>query len=215
MGLFARFGTPKALISDQGTHFCNVRMEKIVGSYPKEWSNKLDDALWAFRNAYKIPIGTTLFRLVYGKVCHLPLEIEHKAHWPLKTCNLDYHGEVRLQLTQLNELDELRLDAYENSLIYKEKTKRWHDNQIKNPKEFKEGDRVLLYNVRFKVSPGKLKSRWSGSFVVKNVRPYGTVELVNSNGDGFKVNSHWVKHYVDGPLEIEEEVTINFDPKDN
>ncbi|XP_071728286.1 uncharacterized protein [Rutidosis leptorrhynchoides] len=159
MGLFARFGTPKALISDRGTHFCNVQMEKTVGSNPKEWSNKLDDALWAFRTAYKTPIGTTPFRLVYGKACHLPLEIEHKAHWALRTCNLDYH---------------------------EEKTKRWHDNRIKGQKEFKEGDRVLLYNSRFKLSSGKLKFRWSGPFVVRKVYAYGTVELFDSNGEGFK-----------------------------
>ncbi|XP_071715317.1 uncharacterized protein [Rutidosis leptorrhynchoides] len=174
-------------------------------SNPKEWSNKLDDALWAFRTAYKTPIRTTLFHLVYGKACHLPLEIEHKAHWALRTCNLDYHEVVRLRLTQLNELDELRHAAYENSLIYKEKTKRWLDNRIKGPKEFKEGDRVLLYNSHFKLSPGKLKSHWSGLFVVRKVYPYGTVELFDLNGEGFKVNGHPVKHYVDGPLEIEEE----------
>ncbi|XP_071718445.1 uncharacterized protein [Rutidosis leptorrhynchoides] len=206
MGLFARFGTAKALISDRGTHFCNAQMEK-------EWSNKLDDALWAFCTAYKTPIGTTPLRLVYGKVCHLPLEIEHKAHWALRACNLEYHEAGRLRLTQLNELDELRHDAYENSLIYKEKMKRWHDNQIKGLKEFREGDRVLLYNSRFKLSPGKLKSRWSGPFVVRKVYPFGTVELIDSNGEGFKVNGHQVKHYVDGPLEIEEEVNLDFDPK--
>ncbi|XP_071699958.1 uncharacterized protein [Rutidosis leptorrhynchoides] len=119
MGLFARFGTPKALISDRGTPFCNAQMEKTVGSNPMEWANKLDDALLAFRTAYKTPIGTTPFRLVYGKACHLPLEIEYKAHRVLRTCNLDYHEAGRLRLTQLNELDELRNDAYENSLIYK------------------------------------------------------------------------------------------------
>ncbi|XP_071688841.1 uncharacterized protein [Rutidosis leptorrhynchoides] len=166
-------------------------LEKTVGSNPKEWSNELDDALWAFRTAYKTPIGTTPFRLVYGKAYHLPLEIEHKAHWALRTCNLDYHEAGHLRLTQLNELDELRHDASENSLMYKEKTKRWHDNRIKGPKEFKEGNRVLLYNSRFKLSPGKLKSRWSGPFVVRKLGDglhawYSSREtVVISRGDGY------------------------------
>ncbi|XP_071728032.1 uncharacterized protein [Rutidosis leptorrhynchoides] len=205
-GIFARFGTLKALISDRGTHFCNAQMEKVLKRYG-EWSTKLEDALWAFRTSYETPIGTTPYRLVYGKACYLPLEIEHKAHWALKVCNMDYHEAGCFRLDQLNELDELRLDAYENSVIYKEKTKRWHDNRIKNPKEFKEGDRVIFYNARYKFSPEKLKSRWNGPFVVKKVYPYGTIELVNSKGEEFKVNGHQVRPYIDGFLktEIEDE----------
>ncbi|XP_071741344.1 uncharacterized protein [Rutidosis leptorrhynchoides] len=100
-------------------------LEKTVGTNPKECSTKLEDALWAFRTAYKTPIGTTPYCLVYGKACHLPLEIEHKAHWALKVCNMDYQEAGHFRLDQLNELDELRLDSYENSIIYKEKIKRW------------------------------------------------------------------------------------------
>ncbi|XP_071739249.1 uncharacterized protein [Rutidosis leptorrhynchoides] len=190
-------------------------LEKTIGTNPKEWSTKLEDALWAFRTAYKTPIGTTPYHLVYGKACHLPLEIEHKAHWALKVCNMDYHEAGRFCLDQLNDMDELRLDAYENSVIYKEKTKRCHDNRIKTPKEFKEGDRVILYNARYKLSPKKLKSQWNGPFVVKKVYPYGTIELVNLKGEEFKVNGYRFRPYIDGFLEteIEDEVNLNFEPE--
>ncbi|XP_071740065.1 uncharacterized protein [Rutidosis leptorrhynchoides] len=92
----------------------------------------------------------------------------------------------RLRLSQLNELDELRLDAYDNSLLCKERTKKWHDSRLKDPKECKEEDRVLLFNSRFKLFPGKLKSKWSGPFVVRKVYPHGAIDLVNSKGEEFK-----------------------------
>nr|GEX69527.1 reverse transcriptase domain-containing protein [Tanacetum cinerariifolium] len=95
---------------------------------------------------------------------------------------------------QLNELNELRDQAYENSLIYKEKTKRLHDSKIKDH-VFNIGDRVLLFNSRLKIFSGKLKSRWSGPFTISHVYPYGTVELAQPDGPNFKVNGHRLKHY--------------------
>ncbi|GJU56560.1 reverse transcriptase domain-containing protein [Tanacetum coccineum] len=64
-------------------------LERTIGENHASWSDKLDDALWAFRTAFKTPIGYTLYKLVYGKACHLPIELEHKAYWALKHCNLD------------------------------------------------------------------------------------------------------------------------------
>ncbi|GJZ87249.1 reverse transcriptase domain-containing protein [Tanacetum coccineum] len=123
--LFARFGTPRAIISDRGTHFCNDQfakvllkyevthrlpiayhpqtsgqvevsnrglkhiLERTIGEHRASWSDKLDDALWAFRTTFKTPIGCTPYKLVYGKACHLPIELEHKAYWALKHCNYD------------------------------------------------------------------------------------------------------------------------------
>ncbi|GJZ89717.1 reverse transcriptase domain-containing protein [Tanacetum coccineum] len=134
--LFARFGTPRAIISDRGTHFCNDQFAKVmlktVGENPASWSNKLDDALWAFRIAFKTPIGCTTYKLVYGKACHLPIKLEHKAYWALKHCNFDLKSAVDHRKVQMNELNELRDQAYENSFIYKEKTKKIHDSKIKN-----------------------------------------------------------------------------------
>ncbi|GJU75818.1 reverse transcriptase domain-containing protein [Tanacetum coccineum] len=203
--LFARFGAPRAIISDRGTHFCNDQfakvmlkygvthrlstayhpqtsgqvevsnrglkriLERTVGENRASWSDKLDDALWAFRTAYKTPIGCTPYKLVYGKAF------------------------------QLNELNELRDHAYENSLIYKEKTKRIHDSKIKN-RVFNVGDQVLLFNSRLKMFSGKLKSRWSGPFTITQVFPYGTVELSQNSGPNFKVNSHRIKHYFGGDV---------------
>ncbi|GJV51333.1 reverse transcriptase domain-containing protein [Tanacetum coccineum] len=107
-------------------------LERIVGENHAFWSDKLDDALWAFRTAYKTPIGCTPYKLVYGKACHLPIELEHKAYWALKHANFDLKTAGDQRKVQLNELSELRDQAYENSLIYKEKTKRIHDAKIKN-----------------------------------------------------------------------------------
>nr|GFB31860.1 reverse transcriptase domain-containing protein [Tanacetum cinerariifolium] len=166
--LFARFGTPKAIISDRGTHFCNDKFAKVMSKYgvthhlatayhPQtsrqvegsnhglkrilertveenhaSWSEKLKDALWAFRTAYKTPIGCTPYKLVYGKSCHLPIELEHKAYWALKHVNFDLKTVGDHRKVQLNELNELHDQAYENSLIYKKKTKNLHDSKIKN-----------------------------------------------------------------------------------
>ena len=227
--LFARFGTPRAIISDRGTHFCNDKFDKVmqkygvthrlstayhpqtsgqvevsnrgikrilertVGENRASWSDKLDDALWAFRTAYKTPIGCTPYKLVYGKACHLPIELEHKAYWALKHANFDLQTAGDHRKVQMNELNELRDQSYENSLIYKEKTKKIHDSKIKN-RVFNVGDRVLLFNSRLKIFSGKLKSRWSGPFTITKVYPYGTVELSQADGPNFKVNGHRLKH---------------------
>nr|GEX32723.1 reverse transcriptase domain-containing protein [Tanacetum cinerariifolium] len=132
--------------------------------------------------------------------------IEH-ANFDLKTAS--DHRKL-----QLNELNELRDQAYENSLIYKEQTKKLHDDKIKN-RIFNVGDQVLLFNSRLKIFSGKLKSRWSGSFTTSKIYPYGTAKLIHLDGCNFKVNCHRLKHYHGGdppPLEILDVTTF---PKDN
>lgn len=143
-------------------------LEKVVKPSRKDWSIHLDSALWAYRTAYKTPIGTPPFRLVCGKTCHLPVEIEHKALWSLRELNVDIDEAGRKRFMQLHELEELRDQAYENAKIYKEKTKKYHDKHILS-KQFEPGMKVLLFNSRFKLFPGKLKSKWRGPYEVVKV----------------------------------------------
>nr|GEX27011.1 reverse transcriptase domain-containing protein [Tanacetum cinerariifolium] len=224
MGSFP-FGTPRAIISDRSTHFCNDQfakvmlmygvthrlatayhpqtsgqvevsnrglkriLERTVGKNRASWSDKLDDALWAFHTAFKTPIGCTPYKLVYRKACHLPIELEHKAYWALK-------------------------HAYNNSLIYKEKTKRIHDSKIKD-RIFNVGDRVLLFNFRLKIFSGKLKTRWIGPFTVTQVFPYDTVELSQIDRPNFKMNGHRLKHYFGGDIPPMVVPDLQTFPKDN
>ncbi|GJY24483.1 reverse transcriptase domain-containing protein [Tanacetum coccineum] len=219
--LFARFGTPRAIISDRGTHFCNDQfakfmlkygvthrlstayhpqtsgqvevsnrglkriLERTVGENRASWSDKLDVALWAFCTTFKTPIWCTPYKLVYEKACHLPIELKHKAYWALKHCNFDLKTAGDHRKVQINELNELRDQAYENSLIYKKKTKKIHDSKIKNS-VFNVGDRVLLFDSRLKIFSGKLKTRWAGPFTVAQVFLYGTVQLSQTDVPNFK-----------------------------
>nr|GEU36337.1 reverse transcriptase domain-containing protein [Tanacetum cinerariifolium] len=172
-------------------------LKRTVGEDRASWSDKLDDALWAFRTAFKTPIGCTPYKLVYEKAYHLPIELEHKAYWALKHCNFDLKTAGDYRKVQLNELNELRDQAYKNYLIYKEKTKKIHDSKIKN-RVFNIGDQVLLFNSLLKIFLWKLKTCWTGPFTIAQVFPYGTVELSQTDGPNFKVNGHRLKHYFGG-----------------
>nr|GEZ60805.1 DNA-directed DNA polymerase [Tanacetum cinerariifolium] len=149
----------------------------------------------------------TPYHLVYGKACHLPLELKHKAYWALKHANFDLKTTGDHRKLQLNGLSELRDQAYKNALIYKERTKKLHDDKIKN-RIFNVGDQVLLFNFRLKIFSGKLKSHWSGPFTISEICPYGTAKLIHPDGCNFKVNYHRLKHYHGGdppPLEISDD----------
>jgi transposase InsO family protein len=187
--IFPRYGVPRILISDGGTHFagnsfrkclsklgiehrvatayhpqtnCQAEtsnkqlksiLNKTVEKGGKDWSKKLDKALWAYRTARKTPIGMTPYQFVYGKSCkscHSPLELEHKAYWVIKEMNLDVDAARIKRRIQISELEEMRLKAYESATIYKKRMKRWYDKRLQ-PKEFKEGDKVLFFNSKFQI----------------------------------------------------------------
>ncbi|GJV72079.1 reverse transcriptase domain-containing protein [Tanacetum coccineum] len=182
--LFARFGVPKALISDRGTHFCNSQLEKALQRYGV--THKL---------------STTYHPQSNGKT-----EVTNRA---IKRILERSVGETRLM--QLNELSELRDGAYENTRIYKERTKKWHDSRLRGDKDFKVGDQVLLYNSRLKMYHGKLKSKWSGPNIVKTVYPHGAIEINDRDVFSFKVNGQRLKKYYGGNIDKEDDEFIEFE----
>nr|GEV29317.1 reverse transcriptase domain-containing protein [Tanacetum cinerariifolium] len=165
--LFARFGSPHAIISDRGTYFCNDQFAKVMLKY-----------------GVTHRLATAYHPQTSGQV-----EVSNRGLKRILERTVGDHRKV-----QLNELNELRDQAYENFLIYKEKTKRIHDSKIKD-RVFNVSDRVLLFNSRLKIFSCKLRTRWSGPFTITQVFPYGTVELSQTDGPNFKVIGHRLKHY--------------------
>ncbi|XP_075074848.1 uncharacterized protein LOC142162396 [Nicotiana tabacum] len=148
------------------------------------------------------------YKLVFGKACHLPVELEYKTLWALRQLNLDIETAGTNRVTGLHEFDEFRFQAFESARLYKERMKLMHDKHILD-RNFKPGDRVLLYNSRLRLFPGKLKSRWSGPFRVVQLFLSGAIEIESENGTNkFTVNGQRLKHYLGMSDEKEDRVVI-------
>ena len=114
--------------------------------------------------------------------------------WVIKKLNFEFKAAKKERLLQLNELEELRNEAFDNARIYKDETKKWHDQKIL--REPKAGDQILLFNSRLKLFPGRLKSKWSGPYTVVGSTTFGAVTLKTSNGEEFKANGRRLKQYL-------------------
>nr|GEU32467.1 reverse transcriptase domain-containing protein [Tanacetum cinerariifolium] len=165
--LFVRFGTPRAIISDHGTHFCNDQFAKVVLKYGV--THRISTTYHPQTSGQVKVLNHGLKRILERTVG------ENRASWSDKLDDAVWTFRDH-QKVQMNELMELHDQAYENSLIYKEKMKKYHDSKIKN-RVFNVGDRVLLFNSRLEIFSGKLKTRWTRPFTIAQVFPYGTIEL--------------------------------------
>ncbi|KAK1648998.1 hypothetical protein QYE76_066803 [Lolium multiflorum] len=232
--IFPRFGVPRYIMTDGGSHFIHGGFRKTLAKYGinhriasayhpqtsgqvelsnreikailgktvnksrKNWASKLKEALWAYRTAYKNPMGMSPYKMVYGKACHLPLELEHKAYWAVRELNKDFKLAGKKRLLQLSSLDEWRSEAYENAKLFKEKVKKWHDRRIIK-REFNVGDKVLLYRSRLRFFAGKLLSKWEGPYVIEEVYRSGAIKISSLEGNATQVvNGQRLKHYISG-----------------
>nr|GFB81109.1 reverse transcriptase domain-containing protein [Tanacetum cinerariifolium] len=194
-------------------------LKRLVGENHGSWSDKLEDALWTFLTAFKTSIRCTPYRLVYGKACHLPFELEHKAYWALKHANFDLKTAGDHRKLQLNELNELRNQAYENSLIYKNGLRSFMMTRSKtafsilkhyhggDPPPLEIPDVTTFLKDRDRVEPTtRIISRRLKTSCVGYCPGFQDLpKLTHSDGSNFKVNCHRLKHYHGGdppPLEI-------------
>ena len=152
------------------------------------------------------------YKLVYGKSCHLSIKLEYKSFWAVKFLNFDLQTPWEKKLLQLNEMEEFCNNAYENAKIYKDMAKRWHDKHIQK-RNFEVGQQVLLFNSRLKHFPGKLRSRWSGPFIVSKVLPLGAIEIHHPSKGTFTVNRQRLKHYLGGNFSNERVSVVFSIPK--
>ncbi|XP_070025268.1 uncharacterized protein [Nicotiana sylvestris] len=172
-----------------------------------QWVKGCNECQWTenISRRHEMPMNP-IQELVFGKACHLPVELEHRAWWALKQLNLDIEAAGTTRITELHELDEFRHLAFESTKLYKERMKRLHDKNIVE-RNLNPGDMVLLYNSRLRLFPGKLRSRWSGPFRVVEVFPSGAVEIViEKDSRTFRVNGKRLELYVgmSEPKEVSE-----------
>ncbi|XP_021754577.1 uncharacterized protein LOC110719905 [Chenopodium quinoa] len=195
--LFKKIIFPSGQV-DVSNRQIKLNFEKTIARNRKIGRNSLMMPFGPIKWPLKNPTSTTHYRLVYVKSCHLPVELEHHAQWAIKKINFDLASAGEQRWVDLHELEELRFDAYDCASIYKARSKEINDKLIKK-KEFNDGDKVLLYNSKIKLFPGKLMSRRSSSFLVQGVFPHGVVKISPlDSSSSFKVNGHRLKRYYDG-----------------
>nr|GEX83605.1 reverse transcriptase domain-containing protein [Tanacetum cinerariifolium] len=193
---FSKIARPMTHLLEKETMF--VFYKDCIDAF-ETFKKKLTEALILVVPDWNLPFELMCDAGDFAIGAVLEQQLEHKAYWALKHVNFDLKTQGDHQKLQLNELNELRDQAYENSLIYKEKTKKIHDSKIKN-RIFNVGDRVLLFNSCLNIFLRKLKTRWLGPFTITKVFPYGTVELSQPDGPNVKVNGHRMKHYFGGEV---------------
>jgi hypothetical protein len=182
-----------------------------VNQMVRSMRSKLSEALWAYRTAYKTLIGMTPCKLVYGKTCHLPIELEHKAFWAIKKWNMDPKVARTKRKIQIAKLEEWREKAYHNAKLYKERTKRWDDKRVRT-KQFMPRDKVLLFNSCVHLfGHGKLHSKWDDPCLVVHAANHGAVTLQCDDGDTFKANGQCLKLFLKpNPQDFEEVDVLDF-----
>nr|GEU31078.1 hypothetical protein [Tanacetum cinerariifolium] len=133
------------------------------------------------------------------------------AYWATKNYNMDLTKARANWFLQINELDEMRPDAYKSSISYTERRKRWHDKRIKTPINYEKGDKTLLLNLRLRLFSKKLKSRWYGPFLISKDLKNGAIELYDKDGNEFIINKQRMKAYKKDVLEANKHDDITLD----
>ena len=171
-------------------------LTKTIASHRRDWAARLPEALWAYRTTWRSTTGYSPYQLVFGKQPIFPIEFEIQTLRTAQEVGLDLNEAQINRLRQINELDEIRLSALENTALIQQQRAKWHDALIKN-KVFHEGDWALLYDSRFQDFPGKLQTRWLGPYEIQKVHDNGTLTLITIDGFGhtFKVNGHRARLY--------------------
>lgn len=141
-------------------------------------------------------MGYNPYELVYGKQVLLPIEFQVKTFQTATQLGMDLNEAQKKRILQLNELDEIRQDSFQRTMLVHDQRDQWHDKYIKK-KVFQRGDQALLYDNKFKHFKGKISTRWLGPYEVEEVFNNGSIRIKTIDDDqtSFVVNGHILKNY--------------------